>query len=268
MTDAVKEKNNFYSNEEMEKQPLIAHLTELRKRLIVIFSCMILSTIICFFFVNQIYGFLVIPLAEAMGPGDTNRLIYTNLTEAFFTYLKVAFFSGAFLTFPFLLIQIWMFIAPGLYRQERKVFLPYVIATPILFFLGAACVYYLVLPMAWPFFLSFQMSAEEAVLPIQLEARVSEYLDLIMTLIFSFGLCFQLPILLTLMGRAGLVTAEWLAAQRKYMIIVIFTVAAILTPPDILSQFLLAMPLMALYEVSIFMIRMGNKEGGDERNSD
>ncbi|MCB1591897.1 MAG: twin-arginine translocase subunit TatC [Alphaproteobacteria bacterium] len=255
MENPVENENMEKSKIDDSKQPLIAHLSELRIRLIWVFSCMILSTGVCFFFVNDIYGFLVIPLAEAMGPGDTNRLIYTNLTEAFFTYLKVAFFSGVFITFPVLLIQVWLFVAPGLYRQERTVFLPFMIATPSLFFLGAACVYYLVLPMAWPFFLSFQMSSDEAVLPIQLEARVSEYLDLIMTLIFAFGLCFQLPVLLTLLGHAGLVTADWLAAQRKYMVIVIFTVAAILTPPDIVSQILLAIPLMALYELSIFMIR-------------
>ncbi|MCB1841197.1 MAG: twin-arginine translocase subunit TatC [Alphaproteobacteria bacterium] len=250
------------------KQPLIAHVLELRKRLIWVFSTMILSTIICYFYVNEIYGFLVMPLANAMGPGDTQRLIYTDLTEAFFTYLKVAFFSGIFLTFPVLLIQVWIFVAPGLYEKEKRAFLPFLAATPILFFLGAACVYYLVLPMAWPFFLSFQVTREEAVLPIQLEARVSEYLDLIMTLIFAFGLCFQMPVFLTLLGYVGLITPEWLAERRKYMIIVIFIVAAVLTPPDILSQILLAIPLMGLYELSILMIRMvAPKSNANPENS-
>ena len=148
-------------NETLEhtKQPLMGHLLDLRRRLIWVFSTMFLSTLICYFFVSDIYNFLVTPLAEAMGPGDTNRLIYTNLTEAFFTYLKVALFSGIFITFPILLIQVWIFIAPGLYEKERKAFLPFLAATPVLFFLGAACVYYLVLPMAWPFFLSFQMTS-------------------------------------------------------------------------------------------------------------
>jgi len=245
-------------NESLEhtKQPLMAHLLDLRKRLIWVFSTMFLSTFVCYFFVNDIYSFLVTPLADAMGPGDTNRLIYTNLTEAFFTYIKVALFTGIFITFPVLLIQVWIFVAPGLYEKERQAFLPFLVATPVLFFLGGACVYYLVLPMAWPFFLSFQVSADQAVLPIQLEARVSEYLDLIMTLIFAFGLCFQMPVFLTLLGFVGIVSADWLARIRKYMIVVIFIIAAILTPPDIISQTLLAIPLMGLYELSILMIRM------------
>lgn len=240
-------------------KPLTAHLIELRQRLLVVIATMAVGTGICFIFVDHIYGFLVQPLADAMGTGDSNRLIYTGLTEAFFTYMKVAFFAGIFLTFPILLIQIWGFVAPGLYKNERRAFLPFLWATPVLFFLGGACVYYMVLPMAWPFFLSFQTSGSETALPIQLEARVSEYLDLIMTLIFAFGLCFQLPVLLTLMGQAGMVTGEWLAAQRKYAIIVIFIIAAFLTPPDVLSQIMLAVPIMGLYELSIILVRHVSK---------
>lgn len=238
-----------------ERLTLIQHLSELRKRLLWVIVIMAVGMCVCYLYVDQIYDFLVAPLAKAMGPHDSHRLIYTGLTEAFFTTLKVTFFAGIFLTFPFLLWQIWLFMAPGLYKNERGAFLPFLIATPVLFFLGGACLYYLVLPMAWPFFLSFQTTPAETALPIQLEARVSEYLSLVMTLIFAFGFCFELPVLLGLMGKAGMITADTLAKRRKYAIILIFIVAAILTPPDVLSQCLLAAPLLVLYEISILLVR-------------
>ncbi|PCK00511.1 MAG: twin-arginine translocase subunit TatC [Zetaproteobacteria bacterium] len=241
-------------------KPIVYHLMELRARLLWVIGMMAFGTAICFMFVDDIYGFLVQPLANAMGENDTNRLIYTGLTEAFFTYMKVAFFSGIFLTFPMLLIQVWVFVAPGLYNNEKRVFLPFLVATPVLFFLGGACVYYLVIPMAWPFFLSFQTTGGDMALPIQLEARVSEYLDLIMTLVFAFGLCFQLPVLLTLLGRVGIVSADFLARQRKYAVVVTFVFAAFLTPPDIISQVMLAVPLLGLYELSIILIRMSESK--------
>lgn len=240
--------------QDMALQTLTSHVTELRQRILWSFSAMIAGTIICWIFKEPIYAFLVQPLADAMGDGGTKRLIYTGLTEAFFTYLRVAFFAGCFLTFPVILSQIWMFVAPGLYKNEKKVFLPYLVATPVMFFIGGAMVYYVVIPMAWPFFLSFQSSGAETALPIQLEARVGEYLDLIMTLIFAFGLCFQLPVLLTLMARAGIVNGQSLRDFRKYAIVAIFTVAAFITPPDVFSQFALALPIWGLYELSILMV--------------
>jgi len=239
---------------------LSSHLIELRRRLMWGFGAMALGTALCFIFVEDIYSFLVQPLAAAMKDGDSHRLIYTGLTEAFFTYLKVAFFAGIFLTFPILLLQIWSFVAPGLYKTEKNAFLPFLVATPVLFFLGGVMVYEVVLPLALPFFLSFQTSGTETVLPIQLEARVSEYLDLIMTLIFAFGLCFQLPVLLTLLGKVGIIKVEHLQAFRKYAVIVVFILAAFLTPPDVISQILLAVPLLGLYELSILLIKHVSKK--------
>lgn len=244
---------------DQEPKPLLHHLTELRKRLLWSIVIMMAGMGICYQFVEPIYAFLVRPLANAMGPGDAHQLIYTDMAEAFFTSLKVTFFAGIFLTFPFLLWQIWLFMAPGLYKREKSAFLPFLIATPVLFFLGGACVYYLVLPMAWSFFLSFQTSADETALPIQLMPKISEYLDLMMTMIFAFGLSFQMPVLLALLGRAGLITPQTLTSKRRYAIVFIFIVAAILTPPDILSQCMLAVPLLILYEISILLVRYVQK---------
>jgi sec-independent protein translocase protein TatC len=245
---------------ETHHMPLLNHLLELRRRLIYALVAFTLASLLCYQFARDIYAFLVKPLAEVLH-GENRRLIYTGLTEAFFTYMKLALFAGGFLSFPVIAAQIWMFVAPGLYKNEKKAFLPFLVATPVLFLTGAAFVYYFVIPVAWKFFAGFEsFSPQNNGLPIQLEARVGEYLSLIMTLIFAFGFCFQMPVLLTLLARVGLVNAQSLADKRRYAIVGIFVIAAILTPPDILSQVMLALPLLLLYEISVFLVKLSEKK--------
>jgi sec-independent protein translocase protein TatC len=241
------------------QMPLLDHLIELRNRLMYACGAILIGFLGCYFFADEIYAFLVAPLADIYQGETGRRMIYTGLTEAFFTYLKVAFWAGAFLTFPFVAAQLWLFIAPGLYRKEKQAFLPFLIATPILFFMGGAMVYYVIFPLAWRFFVSFETPGGPGTLPIELEARVSEYLSLVMKLIFAFGLAFQLPVALTLMGRVGLITSEQLARNRKFAIVGIFAAAAVITPPDVISQIGLGVPIILLYEISIIAVRMVEK---------
>ena len=239
----------------------VEHLSELRSRLIKAIIFLFLFFVVCYFFAEEIYGFLVEPYARAVRDDEVNRrLIFTALHETFITYLKVAFFAAIFTSSPIVLTQIWKFIAPGLYKNEKKALLPYLIATPTLFLLGGLLVYYLVMPLAIKFFLTFESSAGVNNLPIQLEAKVNEYLSLIMRLIFAFGISFQLPVLLSLLARVGFIDSDYLKKRRKYVIIIIFIVAAILTPPDPITQIGLGIPLLILYELSILSVKIIEKK--------
>jgi len=247
-------------SEEVKDTSFVSHLTELRSRLIRSLIFVSIIFIFGYIFAENIYNFLLEPYAQAVkNDGIQRRLIFTALHETFITYLKVAFFTAFFLGSPILLTQIWKFIAPGLYQNEKKALLPYLIATPILFILGGMLIYYLVMPLAIKFFLSFETTATATTLPIQLEAKVNEYLSLIMRLIFAFGLSFQLPVLLNLLARVGVIDSEYLKIRRKYFIVIIFAAAAILTPPDPITQIGLAIPLLILYELSILSVKITEK---------
>ena len=249
-------------NDKKEKEEsFVDHLTELRSRLVKSVVFVFIFFILFYIFAENIYAILVQPYYDAVKGDELNRrLIFTALHETFITYLKVAFFAAIFIGSPIVLTQIWKFIAPGLYKNEKKALMPYLVATPILFLLGGLLVYYLVMPLAIKFFLTFETSAHTNTLPIQLEAKVNEYLSLIMRLIFAFGLSFQLPVLLSLLARVGFVDSEYLKKRRKYVIVIIFAAAAVLTPPDPITQIGLGIPLLILYELSIFSVKLMEKK--------
>ena len=252
------------NDEKTTQGSFIDHLTELRSRLVKSIIYLFIFFIICYFFAENIYSFLVDPYAQAVKNDQENRrLIFTALHETFITYLKVAFFTAMFVTSPIILTQVWKFIAPGLYKNEKKALLPYLIATPTLFLLGGMLVYYLVMPLAIKFFLTFETTSQITALPIQLEAKVNEYLSLIMRLIFAFGISFQLPVLLSLLARIGFIDSKYLQERRKYVVVLIFVAAAILTPPDPITQIGLGIPLLILYELSILSVKIIEKKQKD-----
>lgn len=237
------------------KMPLMSHLIELRQRLVYSILAFVVCMIAGWFTSGYVFEFLQEPLRAAFEGQSNRRMIYTAPTEAFFTYMKVAFFTAAFVAFPVVASQIWLFVAPGLYKHERSAFLPFLVATPFMFLLGAGFLYYFILPVALKFFIGFEVPAADGALPIQLEAKMSEYLSLVMTLILAFGISFEMPVLLSLLGKVGIVTSEGLAAKRRYAIVGMVAFAGVVTPPDVFSQISLAVPMYILYEATIWIVR-------------
>lgn len=252
MTDVLEDKRPGQDEIDASQAPLMDHLIELRQRLIYALVAIFIAFFVCFFFAKQIYAILVVPYRWAAGADAKIEMIYTAPHEFFFTQLKLALFGAIFLAFPIIASQIYKFVAPGLYHNERDAFRPYLIATPVLFLLGACVVYFIVMPLAMRFFLSMEWNTGDV--QIHLQARVSEYLSLIMTLILGFGFIFQLPVILTLLARAGVLDGDVLREKRRWAILGIFVVAAVLTPPDPISQVSMALPTILLYELSILAV--------------
>jgi sec-independent protein translocase protein TatC len=243
--------------------PLMEHLIELRQRLMWSLVAIAVFFVICFIFADKIFNILVIPYQQGAGTADV-KFIFTALQEKFFVEIKIAFFGAMFISFPVIATQIYKFVAPGLYKNERGAFLPFLVATPILFMLGACLVFFLIMPLATSFFLSLEQSGGEGLAQIENLQSVGSYLSLIMTLIFAFGLVFQLPVVITLLAKAGMTNSIWLKEKRKYAVLITFIAAAVLTPPDPVSQIGLAIPALLLYEISIYCVRIIEKRRKEE----
>lgn len=250
------------SDIDVSKAPLLDHLIELRGRLIKCLLALLAAFAIGAYFAEDIFGLLVLPLTDAFPPGE-GRLIYTKLYEAFFVEIKVALFTAFLLAFPVIAMQLWRFVAPGLYANEKRAFLPFLFASPVLFAAGASLAYFLVMPLAFEFFLNY--SGSVGGLDVEALPAVGDYLSLVMRFVLAFGVAFQLPILLLLLHRAGIVTREQLAGFRRYMLVISFLVAAILTPPDIISQFMLGVPLILLYEASLLLMLVTDRKKAKEK---
>ncbi|MEG3766230.1 twin-arginine translocase subunit TatC [Alteromonas sp. 14N.309.X.WAT.G.H12] len=242
------------------KAPLLTHLVELRSRLLYCLAFFLCVFGVSYYFSVEIYQFLQQPLAAQFDGTGQRRMIYTGLQEAFFTYMKVAFFSALFFSIPLMLIQVWRFLSPGMYQHEKKGMLPLFLMTPVLFVTGAALAFYLVMPAAWEFFISFETAGSDDAIRVELEAKVSEYLSLVIKLILAFGLCFELPVFLLVLAKAKLITAQTLRHYRRHAIVIIFLLAAFITPPDLISQIALGTPIILLYELSVLLVAMGERK--------
>ena len=258
----MKKEQEKHDDIESSNAPLVEHLSELRSRLIYSVLAFLICMVCVFPFSKYIFSFLAMPITELLAiKNEENELIFTGLQQGFMVNVKISFFGGFVVSFPFIGFQIWRFIAPGLYKKEKLAFLPFLIASPLLFFIGAAFAYFVVLPLAFNFFLSFQNTSDlNNLVGIKYLGTINEYLSLTMRFILAFGICFQLPVLLTLMGKAGLVSSGALIRSRKYAIVSILIVAAIVTPPDVITQIILFSVVYSLYEMSIFLVRLVEKK--------